>query len=91
VFGAGKADGGSVSAGGLYPINERGAEVLSIGSRDYLTVGSQGGKVTPINGSGQAMNVYNNFTIAGTVDRSTQAQISARAGEGVQRAMSRNT
>lgn len=91
VFGAGKADGGSVSAGGLYPINERGAEVLSIGSRDYLTVGSQGGKVTPISGSGQAMNVYNNFTIAGTVDRSTQAQISARAGEGVQRAMSRNT
>ena len=91
VFGAGKADGGSVSAGGLYPINERGAEVLSIGSRDYLTVGSQGGKVTPINGSGQAVNVYNNFTIAGTVDRSTQAQISARAGEGVQRAMSRNT
>lgn len=91
VFGAGKADGGSVSAGGLYPINERGAEVLSIGSRDYLTVGSQGGKVTPINGSGQTVNVYNNFTIAGTVDRSTQAQISARAGEGVQRAMSRNT
>ena len=93
VFGAGKASGGTVSAGGLYPINERGAEILSIGSKDYLTVGSQGGKVTPITNSsgGQAMNVYNNFTIAGTVDRSTQAQISARAGEGVQRAMSRNT
>jgi lambda family phage tail tape measure protein len=91
VFGAGKVSGGTVSAGGLYPINERGAEVLSIGSRDYLTMGSEGGKVTPISGGSQAVNVVNNFTVSGQVDRSTQAQIAARAGEGVQRAMARNT
>mgnify|MGYP001232516975 FL=1 len=91
VFGAGKADGGSVSAGGLYPINERGAEVLSIGSRDYLTVGSQGGKVTPISGGGQSINVVNQFTVGANTDRRTQDQIAAFAGAGVQRALARNT
>jgi lambda family phage tail tape measure protein len=80
-FGAGKADGGSVAAGGLYPINERGAEVLTIGSRDYLTMGSQGGKVTPIKDSGgNTVNVTVNQSFAQNTSRATtmQAAVDAR-------------
>lgn len=87
----GRASGGTVSAGGLYPINERGAEILSIGSKDYLTVGGQGGKVTPIEGGGQSVNVNNYFTVGANTDRRTQDQIAASAGAGVQRALARNT
>lgn len=90
-FGAGKADGGSVASGGLYPINERGPELLSIGSRDYLSVGSQGGTVTPMSGSGgQSISVANYFTVGPNTDRRSQDQIAAAAGAGVQRALARN-
>lgn len=77
---AGKADGGTVSAGGLYPINERGAEILSIGSKDYLTVGGQGGKVTPISGSaGNTVNVTVNQSFAQGTSRATTLQAAADA------------
>lgn len=80
AFGAGKADGGTVSAGGLYPINERGAEILSIGSKDYLTVGGQGGKVTPISGSaGNTVNVTVNQSFAQGTSRATTLQAAADA------------
>lgn len=80
IFGAGKADGGSVSAGGLYPINERGAEILSIGSKDYLTVGGQGGKVTPISGGGgNTVNVTVNQAFGQNTSRATTMQAAADA------------
>jgi tape measure domain-containing protein len=43
---AGRAFGGTVSRGSLVPVNERGTEVLSIGSRDFLMAGANG-YVTP--------------------------------------------
>lgn len=44
----GRATGGSVSAGSMYEVNERGPELLSTGGRDYLMMGGEGGYVTPI-------------------------------------------
>lgn len=87
VFGAGKADGGSVSAGGLYPINERGAEILSIGSRDFLTMGGQGGKVTPISGDGgNTVNVTVNQAFGPNTSRATSMQAAADARRVLERA-----
>lgn len=54
----GRANGGPVSAGGLYQINERGRpEVLSVGGAQYLMMGRNGGYVTPTDagGAGSAM------------------------------------
>lgn len=48
----GRADGGNVSAGGLYRVNERGPEVFSYGGNDYLMTGAEGGNVAPNSGNG---------------------------------------
>ena len=58
---------------------EQGPEPI-FGGRTGLTVRPAGG-----------VSVVNHFTISGPVDRRTQAQLSAAAGLGVQRAMARNT
>lgn len=42
-----RASGGPVSARSLYEVNELGPELLSVGGRDFLMMGSQGGSVTP--------------------------------------------
>lgn len=47
----GRADGGPVSRGGLYQVNERGPELLSIGDKSYLMMGGQGGHITPNGGA----------------------------------------
>ena len=62
-FQGGKETGGDVFAGGTYRVNERGPELLSVGSKNYLMMGNQKGSVTPNNkmgGGGQqvAVNVY---------------------------------
>ena len=62
-FSGGKETGGDVFAGGTYRVNERGPELLSVGSKNYLMMGNQKGSVTPNNkmgGGGQqvAVNVY---------------------------------
>ena len=44
-----RAGGGHVEANGLYQVNERGPEVVTVGDKDYLMVGSQSGRVTPNN------------------------------------------
>lgn len=46
-FGGGKAGGGAVNAGMFYQVNERGPELLTVGSRDYLMMGNQSGSITP--------------------------------------------
>lgn len=79
-----KASGGSVAAGGLYRVNERGPELLSVGGKDFLMMGQSGGTVTPSGSSGQT--VVNNFSISGPVDRRTEAQIAKAATRGIQRA-----
>lgn len=48
MMGTGKAVGGPVSAGGLYPVNERGPELLTSGGKTYLMAGDTSGYVTPI-------------------------------------------
>jgi hypothetical protein len=45
--GPGRAAGGSTAAGRSYRVLERGPELLTVGGRDYLMMGSQGGYVTP--------------------------------------------
>lgn len=45
-LGAPHADGGPTAANGLYPVNERGPELLTISGKDYLMMGSKGGMVT---------------------------------------------
>lgn len=42
-----RASGGPVRARGMYEVNERGTELLSVGGRDFLLMGSQSGRVTP--------------------------------------------
>jgi hypothetical protein len=51
LFGGFRANGGSVSRGMFYEVNERGPELLSVGNRSYLMMGNQSGSVTP---AGQA-------------------------------------
>jgi lambda family phage tail tape measure protein len=89
----GLADGGSFGRGELRPINERGPEILTVGSKSYLATGNEGGSVTPIGGSGgsRSITVMNNFTVGNSIDRRTQDQIAAFAGAGVKRATERNT
>lgn len=79
LFGPGKANGGQVSPGRIYPVNERGPELLSVGNRDFLMMGNQPGNVTPNHQlGGRSMVVNNHFTIQGSVDRRSEATI-ARA------------
>lgn len=92
IFGGPKADGGPVSAGRLYEVNERGPELLNVGSRQFLMMGNQGGSVTPNAGisGGKSVSITNYFNVPATVDRRTQQQIANTAGMAVQRAMARN-
>jgi hypothetical protein len=87
VFGTifGRYTGGPVSPNSPYLVGERGPELFvpSTSGRviDANTTRSMGGGVT----------VQNNFTIQGTMDTRTQAQISSMVGMSVNRAMARNT
>lgn len=47
-FGGGRASGGSVSSGRVYEVNERGPELLEMGSRAFLMMGGEGGRVQPM-------------------------------------------
>lgn len=68
----GRAIGGPVSAGQTYEVNERDIpEIARVGGRDYLTMGGQGGKVTPL--TGQLGGTTFNFTIAPGVTRAELA------------------
>lgn len=93
LFGGGRATGGSVAAGGLYEINESGrgpGEILASGGRQYL-LAAQAGSVDPNSGSGSGVVVHNTFMLSGPVDQRTQQQVAASAGQGVRRALARNT
>lgn len=81
-FGGGKAGGGAVSGGSSYLVGERGPELFTPGTS---------GNITPNDRLGGSVNVTNVFQITGPTDRRSQAQIATAAGEGVQRAMARNT
>jgi hypothetical protein len=52
-----KALGGDVQPYSLQEVNERGPELLSVGGRDYLMMGNQGGTVTPNHALGKSVSV----------------------------------
>lgn len=59
----GRANGGPVSAGSMYRVNERGPELLSVGGSDYLMMGKQSGRVVPTEqiGGSRTIGVTNNY------------------------------
>lgn len=48
MVGGGRASGGPVSPNTLYPVNERGPELLNYDGNDYLMMGGRGGYVKPL-------------------------------------------
>jgi lambda family phage tail tape measure protein len=83
----GRANGGPVSAGGVYRINERGApEIATFGGKDYLLAGATGGKVSSrsdASASNLALTINQSFA-AGT-DRRTIDQAASSAARELQR------
>ena len=81
----GKADGGAVSAGGFYEVNERGPELLNIGNRLFLMMGSRSGVVEPNRGISSAsslainvpVSVEGNRRLAGDLQRSIEQTVVA--------------
>lgn len=59
----GRANGGPTVAGGMYRVNERGPELLTVGASDYLMMGKRSGRVTPSHeiGGGRSIGVTNNY------------------------------
>jgi lambda family phage tail tape measure protein len=55
----GRAIGGPVSAGAMYQVNERGPELLNVGSKQYLMTGGQGGSVSPMASGPSTVNHIN--------------------------------
>jgi hypothetical protein len=88
-FGGGRANGGPVEANGLYRVNERGPELLTVGNRDYLMMGGQSGSVTPNRGGGGLTQV-NNFNYAAPYSPATEEQKNARLGFETKQALRRN-
>lgn len=88
-FGGGRANGGPVEANGLYRVNERGPELLTVGNRDYLMMGGQSGSVTPNRGGGGLTQV-NNFNYAAPYSAATEEQKNARLGFETKQALRRN-
>ena len=87
--GSGRAIGGPVSAGGLYPVNEKGTpEVLTTGGRQYLMMGSQGGSVSP-SGNGGGGTVIQYLTVGDvptlSVVRREMARTQQRSAAALQR------
>lgn len=87
IFGGGKASGGRVDAGAMYRVNENGPELLTVGGRDYLMMGGQGGSVTPNHQLPRsAPTVNNNFYMAAPTSTRTQAQVANKAAYEMRRA-----
>jgi lambda family phage tail tape measure protein len=85
--GSGRANGGSVPSNTFRRVNERGPELLSVGGRDYLMMGSQSGRVTShekIGRSGATVN--NNFYMAAPTSMKTQTQVANKAAYEIRRA-----
>ena len=84
--------GGTVSAGGLYQVNERGPELLQMANgSQYLMMGAQGGTVKPqaTQPSQRNVTVHVHQAFAAGATQQTTGQAAASAGREVQRALSR--
>lgn len=92
-----RALGGPVEPGSLYQVNEQGPEVLSVGGKNYLMMGAQGGTVTPNASTTSATapaggNTYLTVNVAPPQgsSRETAQQWGAAAGKQIQYATRRN-
>ncbi|TCG08381.1 phage tail tape measure protein [Paraburkholderia steynii] len=78
LIGGYRASGGPVMAGGMYQVNERGPELLTIANRTFLMMGDQPGAVTPTGSmdAGGARNTFHmNIAVPpGTTRASAQQQ-----------------
>lgn len=93
TIGAGLATGGMAQAGSIHPVNENGPELLSFGSRDYLMMGNQSGKVTPIQRgqpSGGNHTQIINVNVQPTSTRRTADQVAQSTARAQRIASSRN-
>lgn len=82
-FGGGRAAGGPVSAGMMYRVNENGPEMLSVGGRDYLMMGSAAGRVTPSGqvGGGSSVVFQNTYINPQLADARSESQRQQREAE----------
>lgn len=93
AMGSGHAVGGPVSAGKLYPVNEKGPELLNVAGKQYLMMGANDGSVTPNGAYGKASNsttIVVNVTPPHGASRETASQFGAAAARQMQMAMRRN-
>lgn len=89
----GRASGGPTVAGGMYEVNERGPELLTIANRTFLMMGDESGKVTPMSGSntGGGQNVFHmNIAVPPGTTRATAQQQAREIMTHAQIAMARN-
>lgn len=88
LFGGGRANGGPVTGGRIYEVNERGApEIYSAAGRQYM-LAPQNGRVTPAGSAGGAR-INQTFVVNGTPDRMTRQQMLRMAGAETSRAIRR--
>ena len=91
-----RASGGGVTGGGVYEVNEQGPELLTVGNRNFLMMGQQGGYVTPNSqisqGGSEAKttNIYLTVQMPQGGNRETALQLGRAAGRQIAIAQSRN-
>ena len=89
----GRAIGGPVSAGGMYRVNERGPELLTVAGKEYLMMGAHGGEVTPAAaGPSRGGDTYVNVSVSPPpgASRATAMQFGATAARQMEIALRRN-
>lgn len=86
-----RAAGGAVAARGLYEVNERGPEVLTIDGRSFLMMGTRSGYVTPNGGASQrqaAAPASNMFNVTVAMPRGASRETAVQFGRDVARQIS---
>lgn len=90
LFGA-RAIGGPVSSNGMYRVNERGPELLSVAGKEYLMMGGQMGKVTPTQAqSSNITNINVSVPVPNQNQRATALQFARDVAKQLQVATLRN-
>jgi hypothetical protein len=84
--------GGPVSAGGMYRVNEKGPELLEVAGKQYLMMGSQGGKVESSGATtkGETVNINVQVTAQPGMSRATAQQQGLQIGRGIELSRRRN-
>lgn len=78
---AGRASGGPVDANSLYRVNERSPELLDVSGKQFLMMGSQRGRVTPMASGRGGDTVIFNVTVPAGTTRETGLQMAAIANQ----------